>query len=52
MYKRQIVLKTGQGIGENAIPALRADALMNVIAPNAAFNIKRTKFFDKDLREL
>lgn len=54
-YEREslfIVLKTGQGIGENAVPALRADALMNVIAPNAAFNIKRTKFFDKDLREL
>jgi len=54
-YEREslfIVLKTGQGIGENAVPALRADALMNVIAPDAAFNIKRTKFFDKDLREL
>lgn len=47
-----IVLKTGQGIGENAIPALRADALMNVIAPDISFNIKRTRFFDRDLREL
>lgn len=47
-----IVLKTGQGIGENAIPALRADALMNIIAPDVSFNIKRTRFFDKNLREL
>ncbi len=46
------VLKTGQGIDENAIPALRADALMNIIAPDVSFNIKRTRFFDKDLREL
>lgn len=47
-----IVLKTGQGIGEDAIPALRADALMNLIAPEVSFNIKRTRFFDRDLREL
>lgn len=47
-----IVLKTGQGIGEDAIPALRADALMNIIAPDISFNIKRTRFFDRDLREL
>lgn len=47
-----IVLKTGQGTGENTIPALRADALMNVIAPDVTFNIKRTRFFDRDLREL
>lgn len=46
------VLKTGQTIGENGIAALRADALMNVIAPDVAFNIKRTRFFDEDLREL
>ena len=47
-----IVLKTGQKIDENAIPALRADALMNIVAPDVPFNIKRTRFFDKDLREL
>lgn len=47
-----IVLKTGQKTDDNAIPALRADSLMNVIAPDVSFNIKRTRFFDKDLREL
>ena len=47
-----IVLKTGQSTGDNAISALRADVLMNVIAPDVLFNIKRTRFFDKDLREL
>ncbi len=47
-----IVLKTGQETGENTIPALRADALMNIIAPDVSFNIKRTRFFDRDLREL
>lgn len=47
-----IVLKTGQSTEENAISALRADVLMNVIAPDVSFNIKRTRFFDRDLREL
>ena len=47
-----IVLKTGQSTGDNAISALRADVLMNVIALDVLFNIKRTRFFDKDLREL
>lgn len=47
-----IVLKTGQETGKEAIPALRADALMNIIAPEVSFNIKRTRFFDRDLREL
>ena len=45
-----IVLKTGQG--DVKIPALRADVLMNVIACGQHFNITRTKFFDKDLKEL
>lgn len=44
-----IVLKTGQNTG---VPALRADVLMNLIAPDVIFNIKRNKFFDEDLKEL
>lgn len=56
-----IVLKTGQeqtapdkdgAVDTQAIPALRADVLMNIIAPDTAFNIKRVKFFDKSLQEL
>lgn len=54
-----IVLKTGQsainksdGTVENGIPAIRADVLMNLIAPDVTFDIKRTRFFDKDLQEL
>ncbi len=54
-----IVLKTGQsaitkkdGTVEAGIPALRADVLMNLIAPDVIFNIKRTRFFDEDLKEL
>ena len=45
-----IVLKTGQSTGD--IPALRADVLMNLIAPDVIFNIRRTRFFDTDLKEL
>lgn len=44
-----IILKTGQNTG---IPALRADTLMNLIAPDVIFDIKRTRFFDEDLNEL
>ncbi len=57
-----IVLKTGQSqsapeqddgvIESQNIPALRADLLMNIIAPDTEFNIKRIRFFDKELREL
>lgn len=54
-----IVLKSGQsvinrkdGTAEENIPALRADVLMNLIAPDVTFDIKRTRFFDKDLKEL
>ena len=54
-----IVLKTGQSAINNKdgtvtadIPALRADVLMNLIAPDVAFNITRTRFFDRDLKEL
>ena len=55
-----IVLKTGQsqppqnvsGVDAKEIPALRADVLMNIIAPDTAFNIKRVRFFDRNLQEL
>ncbi len=54
-----IVLKTGQsainnkdGTVQAGIPALRADVLMNLIAPDVTFNIKRTRFFDERLKEL
>ncbi len=54
-----ITLKTGQsatpkddGTVTAGIPALRADVLMGVIAPDVIFNIKRTRFFDSELNEL
>ena len=54
-----IVLKSGQsainqkdGTTEEGIPALRADVLMNLIAPDVTFDIKRIRFFDKDFKEL
>ncbi len=54
-----IVLKTGQSAVNNAdgtveagIPALRADVLMALIAPDAIFDITRTRFFDESLRQI
>lgn len=48
-----IVLKTGQVVEhENAIPALRADDLMQIIAPGFLFDIKRIKFFDENVNEI
>ncbi len=44
-----IVLKTGQG---SDIPPLRADVLMNVIAPGVMFDITRVKFLTESLHEL
>jgi radical SAM-linked protein len=44
-----IVLKTGQG-GDT--PALRADDLMKIVAPDILFDIKRTKFFDENVKEI
>ncbi len=44
-----IVLKTGQ---TSEIPALRADVLMNVIAPDVVFEITREKFLTESLNEL
>ena len=41
-----IVLKTGQNL-EGGIPSLRADALMELIAPDVKFDITRTRFFDE-----
>lgn len=44
-----IVLKTGQN---SEIPALRADVLMNVIAPDVVFETTREKFLTESLHEL
>lgn len=44
-----IVLKTGQG---SEIQPLRADVLMNIIAPDVVFDITRTKFLTETLHEL
>lgn len=44
-----IVLKTGQG---SEIPPLRADVLMNIIAPDVVFDITRVKFLTESLHEL
>ncbi len=44
-----IVLKTGQ---DNNIPSLRADVLMDIIAPDYIFNITRTKFLTESLHEI
>lgn len=44
-----IVLKTGQG---SDIPALRADDLMKILAPDILFDIKRTRFFDENVNEI
>ena len=47
-----IILKTGQSQLEDTIPALRADVLMSLIAPDVIFNITRTRFFDTELNEI
>jgi len=44
-----IVLKAGQG---GDIPALRADDLMKIIAPDILFDIKRVRFFDENVKEI
>ncbi len=44
-----IVLKTGQS---TIVPPLRADALMNLIAPGVVFDIKRIRFLTENLHEL
>ena len=40
------------GTVEAGVPALRADVLMDLIASGVTFDIRRTRFFDKDLQEL
>ena len=45
-----IVLKAGHNNSE--IPSVRADAIMNVIAPEVIFSITRTKLLTVSLREL
>ena len=44
-----IVLKTGHN---SEIPALRADVLMNIIAPEVIFEITRTKFLTENLKQM
>ncbi len=44
-----IYLKTGQG---SEVPALRADSLMELIAPRRIFEITRLRFLDEKLKEL
>ena len=44
-----IILKTGQ---KTDVPALRADILMEKIAPEIMFNIVRTRFFDENMQVL
>ena len=43
-----VILKVGSG----EIPALRADNLMNIIAPDVVFDIKRLKFFDENVKKI
>lgn len=52
-----IVLKTGQAVipteeNSDVIPALRADDLMKIIAPDILFDIKRIRFFDENVNEI
>lgn len=49
-----IILKTGQlKTGQGAdVPALRADDLMKIIAPEVLFDIKRVRFFDENVKVL
>ena len=44
-----IVLKTGKSTN---VPPLRADALMELIAPDVIFDITRLKFLTENLHEL
>ena len=44
-----IILKSGQG---SDIPAVRADVLMEVIAPNVQFDITRVAFYDENMTKL
>ena len=44
-----ITLRTGKSTN---VPPLRADALMNLIAPDVIFEITRIKFLTEELHEL
>lgn len=44
-----VILKVGQG---GDLPALRADDLMKIIAPDTLFDIKRLVFFDENVKEI
>ena len=46
-----IILKTGQR-GLDDVPSVRADDLMQIIAPDILFDIKRVRFFDENVREI
>lgn len=37
---------------QEAIPALRIDDLMKIVAPDVLFDIKRVRFFDEDVNEI
>lgn len=48
-----IVLKAGQAVEQtDSVPALRADDLLKIIAPDILFDIKRLRFFDENLNEI
>lgn len=48
-----IVLKAGQAVEQAvSVPALRADDLLKIIAPDILFDIKRLRFFDENLNEI
>lgn len=48
-----IVLKAGQAVEQtDSVPALRADDLLKIIAPDILFDIKRLRFFDESLNEI
>lgn len=47
-----IILKTGQVGQLDIVPAVRADDLMKIVAPDILFDIKRIKFFDENIKEI
>lgn len=42
--------ETREGLQQVAVPALRADDLMKIIAPDIVFDIKRINFFDENVK--
>lgn len=47
-----IVLKTGQVGQLDTVPAVRADDLMKIVAPDILFDIKRINFFDENINKI